>query len=504
MKAGNYIDPRWFFAGVSLLLSTVIYSQAIITNTDGVLYLRIADTFLNDGFNAAKNLYSNPYYSILIALTAKFTGLTTFIAAQAINALTCAAIAWFMVDIARLTSQSSYNPWIAGFLFTLYPQFNEYRDFIVRDFLFWTLTLAFISYYLRFLLSLNIKFLIIGMILLSVAAMFRTEAILFTLLPAICLIPLKKHVMVVKITIGFYRWLLLIIIPSIVIIYLLNPSVFDSTTYYINKLANLGQSYSRLVANFEDYLLIGYLTEYSGAAVLFAFLIIFVLKVLESFTAPFMLLALLSLSSARDSRFSRLRVAPILTAFLFYFTLVYIFLLSTTVIQGRHVLLLSLLLIPIFASWIENFGLALNSQKNGRNKLLITTVLACVYLFTDSFFSFGDAKAYRTDSVLWLQGKPSQCKLLSNNSRVNYFSHMNGQLVRLNEAKFNKSEFLRMANNSDLVLLEIDQGNDFHILVSDILDADLRRTAVFGALAKHSIIWSTTEQALSCNIEIPQ
>jgi hypothetical protein len=504
MKKGVYIDPRWFFAGISLLISIVIYSQAVITNTDGVLYLSIADTFLIDGFDAAKKLYPNPYYSILVALIAKLTGLTTFISAQAINALTCAAIAWFMVDIARLTSQSNYNPWIAGVLFTLYPQFNEYRDFIVRDFLFWALVLAFMSCYLRFLLSLNNKFLIFSIALLAVGSMFRTEAILFTLLPVICLIPLKKHVMVVRTTIVFYRWLLLITIPVIFVLYLLTPSIFDSVTHYIEKIAKFGESYSRLVVGFEDHLLRGYLTEYSGAAVLFSFLIILVLKVLKSFTAPYLLFAALSLSSSRDSRFARLRVAPLLTAFVFYFFLVYIFLLSTTVIQGRHVLLLSLLLIPIFSSWIENFGIALYSRKNGRRNLLLVAVLACAYLFTDSFFSFGASKQYRTDGVLWLQEKPSQCKLLSNNSRINYFSYMNAEIIHLKEAKFSKNKFLNTADDNDLILLELNLNNEFDIMVTETLDSNWERSVSFGTKNKRAIIWSNPDLSPSCNIEASQ
>ncbi|MFT6310007.1 MAG: hypothetical protein ACJAQS_000368 [Porticoccus sp.] len=503
-KKNIHIDPRWLFASISLLISIFIYSQSIITNTDGVLYLRVADTFLSDGFNAAKNLYSNPYYSVLVALIAKLTGLTTFISAQALNTLTCAAIAWFMVDIARLTSQSSYNPWIAGSLFILYPQFNEYRDFIVRDFLFWALVLAFMSCYIRFLLSLNSKFLIAGLFLLSVGAMFRTEAILFALLPVICLMPLRKHIMVVRTTISFYRWLLIIIVPVITVLYLVNSSIFDSATQYIDKLAMFGDSYSRLSTNFEDYLLMGYLTEYSGAAVLFSFLIILSLKVLTSFTAPFLLLAGLSLSSSQDSRFSRLRIIPLLMGFIFYFSVVYIFLLSTTIIQGRHVLLLSLLLIPIFSSWIENFGMALNSRKNGTRNLLLVTTLFTVYLFTDSFFTFGDAKKYRTDGVLWLQGSPPQCKLLSNNSRVNYFSQMDTQLIHLSEVGFRRSDLLSMAGNSDLVLLELDKRNDFHIRVTDILDISWTRVASFGARNKHTIIWSNPELSPSCNIEAPQ
>lgn len=499
-----HIDPRWFFSGISLLISIIIYSQSIITNTDGVLYLRVADIFLSDGFEAAKDLYSNPYYSILVALIAKFTGLTTFISAQALNSLTCAVIAWFIVDIARLISQSSYSPWIAGFLFILYPQFNEYRDFIVRDFLFWALVLAFMSCYIRFLLTLSSKFLIAGLVLLSVGTMFRTEAILFALLPVICLIPLKKHVIVVRTTIRFYCWLLIIIAPATTILYLANGSIFDSATQYVDKLSMFGDSYTRLSANFEDYLLLGYLTEYSGAAVLFSFLIILFLKVLTSFTAPFLLLAGLSLSSSQDSRFSRLRVIPLLTAFIFYFSVVYIFLLSTTIIQGRHVLLLSLLLIPIFSSWIENFGIALNSKKNGARSLLLTTMLFTVYLFTDSFFTFGDAKKYRTDGVLWLQGNAPQCKLLSNNSRVNYFSQMDTQLIDLSEVGFSKSDFLNMASNSDLVLLELDRRNDFHIRATNILDTSWRRVTSFGAKSKHTIIWSNPELSPSCNIEAPQ
>ncbi len=501
MKKGVQIDPRWFFAAVSLLISVFIYSQAVITNTDGVLYLRVADTFLSDGFDAAKNIYSNPYYSILIALIAKFTGLTTFVSAQVINALACAAIAWFIADIARLSSQSNYNPWIAGLLFTLYPQFNEYRDFVIRDFLFWAIILAFMSCYLRFLLSLNNKFLLFGMALLVAGAMFRAEAIVFTLLPIVCLIPLKKHLMVVKTTINFYRWLFIIAIPITTLLYLLNNSIFDSAASYVDKLAKIGENYGRLVANFEDYLLLGYLTEYSGAAVLFSFLIILILKVLKSFTAPYLLFAVLSLSSSQDSRFSRLRVAPLLTAFVFYFSVVYIFLLSTTIIQGRHVLLLSLLLIPVFSSWIENFGIALYSRKNGRRNLLLVAALACVYLFTDSFFSFGASKQYRTDGGLWLQEKTPQCKLLSNNSRINYFSKMNSQIVSLKEVNFNKNEFLNMASNSDLVLLELDLKNDFHIIVAETLDSNWKKSASFGTKNKRAVIWSNPDLSPSCNIE---
>jgi hypothetical protein len=188
----------------------------------------------------------------------------------------------------------------------------------------------------------------------------------------------------------------------------------------------------------------------------------------------------------------------------FYFFLVYIFLLSTTVIQGRHVLLLSLLLIPIFSSWIENFGIALYSRKNGRRNLLLVAVLACAYLFTDSFFSFGASKQYRTDGVLWLQEKPSQCKLLSNNSRINYFSYMNAEIIHLKEAKFSKNKFLNTADDNDLILLELNLNNEFDIMVAETLDSNWERSASFGTKNKRAVIWSNPDLSPSCNIEASQ
>lgn len=452
------IDPRILIALLSFIISLLVSSTTPLTNTDGVLYLRAADAFMTGGLAAAQSLFDNPYYSVLIGSLAQLTGIETLTAAHLINALLCAAIAWIITDLGILIGGGKAAGVCAGALLLLHPQFNGYRGYIIRDFGFWVCMLGFLNLQLRFYLTLRSRYLLTGLALLLIGALFRVESLLLAALPFLTLIILKKHVSTVRQTLYLYSGLLVLSVAVALII--TTDLLVDSTslTYPAQRFIDVGSRFLHTInqhnSAFKTYLLNGYLEDYAMAAVIAAFFVIVILKALKSFTLPYFIITVILHKSIDNLRLSRLRTAAIYTFFYYYFAILIGFTLSTTIIQGRHVLPLTLVLLPILGCYLAHW-LTLqqsNLKKRQRNQWL--AALFAAYLFIDSFISFGTPKTYLSDAINWLKTQPPSCTLAANETKIGYFSKMNTNWARTEQLIAAPSVNLLNSINSDYIAIE--------------------------------------------------
>ena len=230
MKLKNQLqtNPRLLAAFLSFAASIIVITSSQLTNTDGVLYLRVSEAFLNQGFGAAREMLDIPYYSLIIGIISKISGASPLLSAHLLNAATCAALAWLIVDLSILIGGSRLSGFCAGALFILHPQLNEYRGYIIRDFMFWTCLLGFLNFQLRFYLSLRSAHLLFSLLFLIFGSLFRIESLLLLIIPVITLIPLRKHISLVRQTLTTYKYLLIASIPLILI--LLEGSLLSTDT----------------------------------------------------------------------------------------------------------------------------------------------------------------------------------------------------------------------------------------------------------------------------------
>lgn len=118
----------------SLLLSLTAWLGTAV-NRDGMLYVRVGQAFLSDGFSAAYNLFHWPFLGILMAIVAKISGLSIENAGYLVNALFMASTCALMV--ACVNQRQPSLTWLAALSTLAIPGLNEYRNEILREFGAW-------------------------------------------------------------------------------------------------------------------------------------------------------------------------------------------------------------------------------------------------------------------------------------------------------------------------------------------------------------------------------
>lgn len=170
---------RTAFVG-SLVLSLLARASGMI-NRDGMLYVDAARLFLEGGFAAARQVFSWPFLSILMAAVAQLTGLGLENAGYLLNALFMAGACALLV--ASTSRQFPDAAWSICLVTLAIPGLNEYRNELLREYGCWFfIVLAFWlalrwSEKPRWLTALPVHF------SLAAAALFRPEAL--ALFPAL-------------------------------------------------------------------------------------------------------------------------------------------------------------------------------------------------------------------------------------------------------------------------------------------------------------------------------
>ena len=147
-----------------------------IVNPDALIYLSAAEEFKQGNFKDGFALYKWPFYSFVIAGISGISGAELHQSAHFFNAIMHAlAMLGFLACVYALGG-SKRVVIIAAILILLFPSFNKYRSFIIRD-------SAFLAFYLWSLYHLfmalkgeQIKHFLSASVLMFMATLFRIEA----------------------------------------------------------------------------------------------------------------------------------------------------------------------------------------------------------------------------------------------------------------------------------------------------------------------------------------
>jgi hypothetical protein len=126
---------------ISLLLSILAVITDDVINSDGVLYVEMAEAFLEGGLAGAANLYNWPLYSVLAAIISQITTLSILHSFYVLNALlfTLVVDACICLCSQRITQYRQLI--IASIVLLCFYSVNEYRDYIIRDAGYWDLSM---------------------------------------------------------------------------------------------------------------------------------------------------------------------------------------------------------------------------------------------------------------------------------------------------------------------------------------------------------------------------
>lgn len=245
----NDIRPLGFL--LSLLISLVWYSYQQPVNPDAITYLNAAQVFLTAGIKASIHVYNWPFYPILIALLSQITTLSLLNSAYLLNALLMAITLSAFISIVKNLGASRSIQYFACLVFLLYTPLGHERPMIIRDFGYYAFGLLSLNFIIRYQISNRYHDLLLWSVWLFIAALFRSEGILYLILvPWVFLFdrskPLKTRLF------AFLKANTLIIFLEIlglvVLLFLLRHNALINSTQhlwqqYLSWLANLTNNY---------------------------------------------------------------------------------------------------------------------------------------------------------------------------------------------------------------------------------------------------------------------
>jgi len=186
MDLSNLFKSNTAFYTCAVILSIVFSLMSVlhagVINPDGILYLRVAQTWLEQGIKSALQHYSLPFYAIFIASISQLFSLSLETAAYTLNFLFQALMVIYFIRIINVLGGNTRIKWFALFVILLFPHLIDYRSFIVRDFGYWAGHLAGLFYLLRYCRSFSYRDCCLSLLALGLACLFRVEGLLFFVL----------------------------------------------------------------------------------------------------------------------------------------------------------------------------------------------------------------------------------------------------------------------------------------------------------------------------------
>lgn len=217
----------------SLLLSYWLGIYHNVVNLDGICYLQSAQTLEHANLQTAMQVCPQakwPFYSILIFLVTKFISLSTISAAFLVNTFFSAMTVCVFICLVKELQGNTRTLWFAVLTILLFHEFNNIRQYVVRDHGFFAFYLLSLLFYLRFVRFPYFYLAIAWSGSLVMATLFRIEGAVFLILMPFCIffvrqIPLRKR---------FFSYLklnLLLFLLSILLALLLftNPEIIKAS-----------------------------------------------------------------------------------------------------------------------------------------------------------------------------------------------------------------------------------------------------------------------------------
>lgn len=167
----------------NILLSWWCYHLDPVINFDGVIYITVADLFMQGRFSAATEYYSWPFYSLFLAGTAQLFMVSAETGALIFNTLMVTSLTLaFVCIIAQLSDNNQRIVLIAALVIVLFPSISKYRSFVIRDFGYLACYLWSLYFLLRYCKTFDKIHLASWLALAGLSCLFRFEGIIFVLI----------------------------------------------------------------------------------------------------------------------------------------------------------------------------------------------------------------------------------------------------------------------------------------------------------------------------------
>lgn len=414
-------DIRVYAVLASLLIAGYTLVKNPIFNVDAILYFNTAELFLNEGYQAASELYRRPLYPILIALISQLLSVSLLTASHIINAISATLLVFCFISLVKTFDQRPGIIFLAALVILLLPSFNEYRHFVIRDFGFWGFMFASLLCLVKSLQSKYQWFyILLWIVTLFISILFRIEGVLL-IIPPLGIIFMHQLTLQRRL-----HHLGLIYFPlfAICLIALLTYSteIEAIIAVEVKHYQNHGiQNYDSIINAIETQVLVPLSKEYANDIFIVSMLYILFAKLVSALSGPYTIL-LLTTTIKRFPRLSR-EILPIYVTTCCLFLVLFIsWVIVNRFIAGRYVLTLALLLLLLVPQTIYFFyQQAITKGKKKQTAILFG--FFCLYFFVDSFISFGMNKSHIKNGLAWMHGNiPNEATLLTNHPQTAYLS----------------------------------------------------------------------------------
>jgi hypothetical protein len=408
----------------SCALSALAILRDPVINDDGVFYLMLAREAADGGIGAALAMFDRPLYPILIAALHRGSGLSLLASAHLIDAALLALLAaGFTRFTVALCGDRALAPWAAA-LVLLYPQLNEYRSYLLRDFGFWALMLTALLPLLRYQGSQRWQDGLAWTLLAVAAAAFRPEALVYLLLMPLACLQGETAAARVMSAARLYACAGLLALPPLLVLarFGLLQAPLDAAVASLETLArSLVEGFSAATAQYATAVLDRRVADLAPASLAAGLLTVVALKFAGALGIVYCVLLAGGAAAGRAGlpEMARGTYRALLAIALL---IVVSFVLARQFVTGRYVVMLCLLALVPAAQILRS--LAETAQRERRQaRFYLVLCLAIAVLAADGFVSFGTRKDYRHQGIAWMRANlPANARVFSNDRILAYYS----------------------------------------------------------------------------------
>jgi hypothetical protein len=449
---------------LSLLFSAFIAYSEVVINGDGIRYLQMAAT-LSHGLKGMLALNGEgaswPFYSFLIAVTAKCTHLSYVAAAYVLDAIfSLITVLCFIKIIELFSSNKKQVVWLAAMVILLAHNFNIFRTYIIRDHGFWAFYLLSILCLLCFFKKPKFQYAIAWSMALLIATLFRIEGVLFLIFfPFFIWFDTQKSFMLrSKYFIQLNTFALLAGL-GIAIYYIF------SSSHFLGRLPELAVQFSQglmlaqqnIHSKLDQFsVLLGGFAKDSAQAIFFMGVLgAYFFNVIANVSFVYGFLIIYAWFK-RVLKLERSAALVVVSYLLINIVTTIIFFLENLFLSSRYLMALSLLLM-LWVPFALDF--LIEEMRAKRKKILLIAVFVCMLIsFLSILPHFSNSKQYLHTSGDWLAiHVPKNKTLYSNDGQVMYYSAHFGEQLALAQQRFQNINIMKEDewNQFDYIALRI-------------------------------------------------
>ena len=444
---------------LSLIASILIILQSDVLSYDSLLYLETARTYLNSGLEAAVAVYPWPFLSVIIATLHQVTGLSLPVSGHLLITLLYAAITCCFILLVSNLGGNTRTQLIAAILILIFPTFNDYRDYIIRDPGYWFCVLLSLHQLLRFARQRSFNAALGWVLSIALAVTFRTEALFIAAFAPLALLLPQGSPMRERLQRTGLIYCLLLVVSTVVLAGLLTITSVSADKFRLFlEVVNLPQFFGQIsdkLATTIDQLSATqpniYTADDMEAIYLSGLMGLLIITMLHALTTPYLALYIwqrrsywVTLCSSQTTLIAAYLVC--ITAYLC------LFIYKEQFVTDRFFLLFVLIFMLPLSFTIESLLFRQPADPFAWRKILVGALL--LYQLLDSSVSTGTSKAYIASAAQWINdNNPAGAQVISDQEHIGYFAGKSlGKSFKFNALEMVESQRLEAG---DIVALRI-------------------------------------------------